>query len=199
MSRRWRRAPARLVRQWPTVVWLTVVWVLLWGNVAPGTVLAGLGVACLVVLAARMPSVSFHGRVRPWGLARLVARLAADIVRASTQVALLALTPRRVPHGAVVRVQLRTRSDLYLTLTAQLTSLVPGSLVVEAHRLSGVLYVHVLDVGPQGAEAARRSVLDQEERVLRALASPAELVRTGLARTGPASGGSGRADREGSR
>jgi len=58
---------------------------------------------------------------------------------------------------------------------------VPGSIVVEAHRLTGTLYLHVLDVATAGGvEAARRSVLDQEERVLRAFASDAELEAAGL-------------------
>jgi multicomponent Na+:H+ antiporter subunit E len=66
-------------------------------------------------------------------------------------------------------------------MTGELCSLVPGSLVVEAHRLTGVLYLHVLDVAQSGGiEAARQSVLDQEERVLRAFASDAELARAGL-------------------
>ena len=57
----------------------------------------------------------------------------------------------------------------------------PGSLVVEAHRLTGMLYLHVLDVRQSGGiEAARQAVLDQEERVLRAFASDEELVAAGL-------------------
>ena len=53
----------------------------------------------------------------------------------------------------------------------------PGSVVVEAHRLTRTLYLHVLDVrGPEGIEVARQRVLDQEERLLRALASDADLA-----------------------
>jgi multicomponent Na+:H+ antiporter subunit E len=111
----------------------------------------------------------------------LFTRFAADVVRASFEVSLIALRPGYVPHGAVIGVQLRSHSDLYLTLTAELSSLVPGSLVVEAHRLTGMLYLHVLDVRQSGGiEAARQAVLDQEERVLRAFASDEELAAAGL-------------------
>ncbi|MFC6448525.1 Na+/H+ antiporter subunit E [Cellulomonas gelida] len=66
-------------------------------------------------------------------------------------------------------------------MVAELCSLVPGSLVVEAHRLTGRLYLHVLDVEAAGGiEAARQAVLDQEERVLRAFGSDAELRAAGL-------------------
>ncbi|WP_448062460.1 Na+/H+ antiporter subunit E [Cellulomonas hominis] len=167
--------------QWLTVLWLTTVWVLLWGDLSIANILAGLVIALAVTAGLRMSPIDFHGRLRPWGVVRLVARFLVDLVRASFEVSLLALRPRHVPHGAVIGVQLRGHSDLYLTMTAELCSLVPGSLVVEAHRLTGMLFLHVLDVELSGGiEKARQDVLDQEERVLRAFASDAELVEAGL-------------------
>jgi len=167
--------------QWATVAWLTVVWVFLWGDLSVGNVLAGLLIALAVTTGLRMAPIEFHGRIRPVALVRLLVRFGADLVRASFEVSLIALRPRYVPRGAVIGVQLRSHSDLYLTMTAELASLVPGSLVVEAHRLTGMLYLHVLDVRQSGGiEAARQSVLDQEERVLRAFASDEELAAAGL-------------------
>ena len=167
--------------QWATVVWLTVVWVFLWGDLSVGNVLSGAVIALAVTTGLRMAPIDFHGRFRPLGFLRLFARFAVDLVKASFEVSLIALRPRYVPHGAVIGVQLRSHSDLYLTLTAELSSLVPGSLVVEAHRLTGMLYLHVLDVRQSGGiEAARQSVLDQEERVMRAFASDEELAAAGL-------------------
>jgi multicomponent Na+:H+ antiporter subunit E len=174
-----RRRPGST--QWPTVLWLVVVWVLLWGDLSVANVLAGLAVSLLITHGLRLPPIDFHGTVHPFGLVVLVARFLVDLVHASFQVSMLALRPDRLPHGAVIGVQLRSHSDLYLTLTAELCSLVPGSLVVEAHRVTGRLYLHVLDVAQVGGiERARRIVLDQEERVLRAFASDPELVEAGL-------------------
>lgn len=171
----------RLARQWPTVVWLVVVWVLLWGDLSFGNVIAGTVVAVAVTGLLRMTPVDFHGRLHPWGLVVLVTRFAWDLLHASVEVSWVALRPRHTPRGAVIGVQLRNHSDLYLTMTAELCSLVPGSLVVEAHRLTGMLYLHVLDVEQSGGvEAARKTVLDQEERVLRAFASDQELRDAGL-------------------
>jgi len=171
----------RLRTQWATITWLTAVWVLLWGDLTVGNVLSGLVIAVLVTRGLRMAPIEFHGRFRPLGVLRLFSRFAADVVRASFEVSLIALRPGYVPHGAVIGVQLRSHSDLYLTLTAELSSLVPGSLVVEAHRLTGMLYLHVLDVRQSGGiEKARQAVLDQEERVLRAFASDEELAAAGL-------------------
>ena len=163
-----------------TIGWLTVVWVLLWGDLSVGNVLAGIGVALAVAAALPLPAIASGGRLRPIGFVALLAHFARDLVVASVQVALLAFR-RRAPSSAVIGVRLRSSSDLYLTLTAELCSLVPGSLVVEAHRLTRTLYLHVLDVDTAGGvEAARQSVRDQEERVLRAFASDAQLAAAGL-------------------
>jgi len=174
-------APRRWFPSWITGVWLTVVWVLLWGQLSVANVLAGIVVATVITLALPMPRIDVHMRWRLLGTGALLGWFVIDLLRASVEVAALALSPRRVPQGAVIAVPLRSRSDLYLTITAQLTALVPGSVVVESRRLAGVIYVHVLDVATSGGiEAARRQVQRQEERVLRAMASPQELAAAGL-------------------
>ena len=82
---------------------------------------------------------------------------------------------RETPKSALVRVDLRSDSDLYQTLTTELVSLVPGSIVVEARRSTRTVYLHVLDVERlSDLEAARRSVLDAEARVIAAYGSAAE-------------------------
>jgi len=150
-----------------------------WGNLVNGALLG-----VLVTAGLRMTPVDFRGRAHPGPLLVLLGRFVVDLVRASFEVSLVALRPRYTPRGAVICVQLRSHSDLYLTLTAELVSLVPGSIIVEAHRLTGRLYVHVLDVETSGGvENARTAVLDQEARVLRALASDDELADAGLHRS----------------
>lgn len=165
--------------QWPFLIALTVVWVLLWGSVTVASVLAGVAVAVIVMVVFPLPPVIFGGRVRLAGLARLAGWFVVDLVIASAQVSWLALRVGQQPSNTVVQVDLKSRSDLYLTLTAELLSLVPGSIVLEARRSTATLYLHVLGVAPgdeAGAEDARRRSLRQEERVLNALASDEELA-----------------------
>lgn len=177
------RRRALRIRVW-TALWLAVVWALLWGNFAVGTLLVGLLVGIVVVATLPMPPIEFHGRVHPLPLLSLLGRFVVELTLASAQVASRALDPRRSPRSAVLAVPLRSHSDLYLTLTAVLASLVPGSVIVEAHRSSGTLYVHVLDIPTSGGvEGARQYVLELEARILRALASDAELAEAGLSRT----------------
>jgi multicomponent Na+:H+ antiporter subunit E len=171
-----RSAGKRLRRQWPAVLWLALVWVLLWGGATWANVLGGLAVGALVVVGAPLPSLGGHGRIRVLPALGLIARFAYDLTVASFEVAWQALRPGPQPRGAVVGVRLRSSSDLYLTVVAELSSLVPGSLVVEVHRLTGMLYLHVLDLDAYGGvDKVRADVLGLEARVLRALASDAEL------------------------
>lgn|SRR5690606_8785494 len=163
--------------------WLTLVWCLLWSDFSLGTIVAGVVVALTVGALLPMPAIEFSGRVHPWNTAVFLARFLWDVVVASWQVAALALRRAPLPRSAVIAVPLRSHSDLYLTLTGVFTSLVPGSVIVEAHRLTGMLYVHFLGVGDmEGVERARRAVLETEAGIMRAIASDAELADAGLTR-----------------
>lgn len=166
-----RVRPARYGALQPLVlVWLTIVWVALWGNVSVLTVVGGLAVAVLVSLVFPLPPLRLDLRVRPVPLLVLLGRFAVDVVRSSVQVAVVVLRPRRPLRNAVVEVNLRTPSDFVLTVVAEMTCLIPGSLVVEARRSTHTLFLHVLDVGDrEGVERFRQGVLDQEARVVRAL------------------------------
>ncbi|MGF0115275.1 Na+/H+ antiporter subunit E [Promicromonospora sp. Marseille-Q5078] len=191
MSLHPRRRPARLLRrlgsQWHALVLLTLVWVMLWGDLSWANVLAGALIGVVVVILFPLPPITMHGTVRPGRAAVLAGRFVADLFVASFQVAWAALRPGPTPHGAIVAVRLRNPEDAYLTITAVMSSLVPGSLVVEARRSTGVVYLHVLDIdGSGGPEAVRRHTLALEERVLRAFASDVVLARCGLAPGAPA-------------
>ena len=178
------RRRANLAAQWPTIVWLAIVWVMLWGDVSWGNIVAGLAIAVIITLVMPLPAIAFHGTVRPLALLALLLRFATDLVVASVQVSLQAFRFGHTPRGAVVGVRLRSSSDLYLTLVAELSTLVPGSLVIEAHRLTGMLYLHVLDLDSYGGvDKVRDDVHALEARVLRALASEEELEAAGVART----------------
>ncbi|WP_251839248.1 Na+/H+ antiporter subunit E [Oceanitalea stevensii] len=165
---------------WGILLWLTAVWVALWGDLSLANVVIGAFLAVLVTAVLPLPSTPFDGRFRPWGVVLLLAYFLWDVVKASVEVAALAVR-RKPPRGAVIRVRLRSHNDVYLTMVAGMTSLVPGSVVIEAHRITGTLYHHILDVDMHGGlERAHQAVLDQEERILRAFGSREELIEAGL-------------------
>lgn len=180
-------SPARVRRKrrgwwtrWPIAIWLAIMWSLLWGAPTLTNLIAGFALAFLVLWLLPMPRVGFEGRVWIPGVVSLLTLFVWDVLVAAMHLTWYAISPLRTPHGAIIRVQLRSHSDVLLTITAQFTSLVPGSVVVEAHRLTGLVYVHVFDAEISGGiEAARATVVEQERRIMYALASDAELAAAG--------------------
>jgi multicomponent Na+:H+ antiporter subunit E len=157
------------------VIGLVAVWILLWGDLTWANVLGGLAVAAVVLIVFPLPPVVYAGTVRPLPLLRLAARFLSDLVRASLQIAVLALRFGHTPCSAVIAVPMRVHSDLNLTLTAEALSLVPGSLILEVDRTAGVLYIHVLGVADrQQIDDIRRGVYEVEARIVAALGTVAE-------------------------
>ncbi|WP_433286221.1 Na+/H+ antiporter subunit E [Micromonospora sp. CA-244673] len=161
--------------------WLVAIWVLLWGDLSWGNLLAGLLVGAAVLLFFPLPPVTFGGRLRPGALLVLAVTFVSELVTASLHVAAVALRPGYVPRSAIIAVPLRVRTDLNLALTAEVISLVPGTLILDVNRDRGVLYVHVLDVrGPEDLTGSRERVLAVERRIVRAVGSPAEVRQLSL-------------------
>ncbi len=161
------------------LLWLMFVWVLLWGDLTAGNFLGGLLVALLVTTVAPFPVTPFDGRFRPIGVAHLALRFLWDIIMSTFQQAKFILTGGQ-PQAAIIRIHLRSHSDVYLAMISGMTALVPGSVVVEAHRVTGTIYVHVFDTRLAGGiEGIHKTVMELEERVLRAFASHDELVDAG--------------------
>lgn len=170
-TQRWTTGP-------PLVIGLVVLWLLLWRSVEPLTILTGIVVAVVVVRLFELPPVPHVGRFRPVAAAGLAGWFLLQVLGASVQVsaqAFAALVPAGRSRSGIIAVQLRTRDDLVLTLTGVITSLIPGTVVVEVDRAESVLYLHVLRGGtPERLEAARQAALDTERRIVHAIGSPGE-------------------------
>ncbi|MCG5465960.1 Na+/H+ antiporter subunit E [Micromonospora sp. NPDC053740] len=158
--------------------WLVVVWNLLWGDINWANLVGGLLVGAAVLVFYPLPAVSFGGRLRPWPLLAFAGRFAVELVSASLHIARIAVQPGYRPRGAIIAVRLRVATDLNLALTAEVVSLVPGTLILEVDRDSGTLYLHVLDThGPADLGVARARALAVERRIVRAVGSTSELRR----------------------
>jgi multicomponent Na+:H+ antiporter subunit E len=161
--------------------WLVAIWMLLWGDLSWGNLLAALLIGAAVLLFFPLPPVTFGGRLRPGALLVLAVTFVGELVTASLHVAAVALRPRYAPRGAIIAVRLRVRTDLNLALTAEMISLVPGTLILDVDRDRGVLYMHVLDVrGPQDLAENRDRVRTVERRIVRTVGSPAEVRQLDL-------------------
>jgi len=173
-----RRVRVRLWQQLPLLVVLVVLWMLLWGNLSLLNLVTGAILAVLVTRVFYLPPIDLSGRLNPWWLLVLALDFARQLFTASFQVAAQAFYRRPGATNAVIGVQLATRSDLMMTLTAIAISLIPGSLVVEADREKSILYLHVFNTPDlEAVESARSKVLHTEMQIVRALGSRDDLER----------------------
>ncbi|WP_416900586.1 Na+/H+ antiporter subunit E [Micromonospora echinospora] len=156
--------------------WMVLIWNLFWGRFTLGNLVGGAAVAAVVLVFFPLPPVTLDSRLRPGPLLRFGARFVVQLIGASIHVAWIAVRPGYRPRSAIIAVRLRVRTDLNLALTAEVLSLVPGSLIVDVDRHTGLLYVHVFDVrGPEDLCRTRRRIEDVECRLVRAVGSPAEV------------------------
>ena len=147
---------------------VVVLWVLLFGELGVANVVGGLAVAVAVFVLFPRRSAPARHRISPWGCGLLVVDLAAQLVVSSVQVARAVLrpTPARLAT-MVVRVPLRTDSELVATVVADLITLTPGTLTLDVRSDPPRLLVHAL--GESDPAAVVVSVRQLEDRVLRAV------------------------------
>ncbi len=184
---------ARQMRhQLPLLVWLVLVWNLLWGTWSWANLLSGILVALVVTSLLPLPPVVGGARVRPVALVAFLGHFVVDLVLSGALVAWQTVRPRGIDRSAIIIVQLRTDSDLLLTILTESLTLVPGSMVIDLDRERRTIALHILHVGNESdVERQRASVLAEEDRVVRAFGSPDEIAALDLA-PGEGVRGSGR-------
>ncbi|UWF77571.1 MULTISPECIES: Na+/H+ antiporter subunit E [Microbacterium] len=161
--------------QVPFLLWLVALWMLLWQQFTPLAVVTGLVVAVVVTRVFRLPTVELVGRINLWYAALYVVQFLAAIVMGALRVTAQVLDLGRQPGAAIIAVPLRYADDLVMTHVAVTSSLIPGSLVVEADRDRRILYLHVIGVrSREDVDDVREGVLRWEKRIVRALGTPAQ-------------------------
>ncbi|MFJ4223569.1 Na+/H+ antiporter subunit E [Microbacterium sp. NPDC089695] len=161
--------------QLPFLAWLVVLWMLLWSQFTVLAFLTGLVVAVFVTRVFRLPTVELSGRVNVWYAGILVVQFLFAMLSGAISVTLQVFDFRRLPGTAIVAVPLRYADDLMMTHVSVVSSLIPGSLIVEADRDRRILYLHVIGVRSlDDVEKQREGVLRWERRIVRALGAPAQ-------------------------
>lgn len=170
------RKRTSLRQELPLLIWLVVVWGALWQDFSPGNLLFGALLAAGVTRQFYLPPVELSGRFNilqaiPYALIFL-----AKVVFASFQVLYVAVVRGPKVINAVVAIPLRSRSDLMVTATGHVISLIPGSLVVEVDRSTSTLYIHGLNIRTdEDVVKLRKEVRDTEAGLIRIMGSKEEL------------------------
>ena len=178
MSTQQAGAPVHQLRhQIPLLVWLVLVWMLLWGTWSWANLISGTVLALAVTVLLPLPPVVGGTRVRPVPLLAFLGAFLLDLVLSAAQVAWQTIRPSGIRQSAIISVQLRSDSDLLMTIVAEATALVPGSLVIDMDREKQTIAVHLLNVrDADDVERQRASVLAMEGRVIRAFGSAHEIA-----------------------
>ncbi len=158
------------------VLLLTIVWVMLWGEASLLNILVGALLGWAITVVLWLAPIRYYGKVHFGRLVLLLLGLLRDLAVASVQLAVVAFRPRLALRPGIIRVELRSSSDLYQVAVAQLISIVPGTLVVHTTRHPRTLYLHVFDLHDQATiDHQRQHALAVEARLVRAFGSAEDI------------------------
>ncbi len=151
---------------WWTVA-LAVAWVLLTGTLTTENAILGFALGTAVVLVAgRAVGAPRYVRTVVASI-RLLVVFAIDLFIANLYVAFDVITPKSRLRPGIIAVPLSAETDTEITLLANLITLTPGTTSIEVSADRKTLYVHVMYLHREGAEATRLAIKRQlEQRVL---------------------------------
>ncbi len=160
-------------------VWLVAIWLLLWNDLSIANVVSGIAVAVAVLGVSRLPKsycagseVGDRARVSLPHLLWFGVYVMFKLVQSNLVLAWEIITPWRDRiHTGIVAVPLRTSSDLAMTVVANVITLTPGTITIEAKGTPPVLYVHVLHL--DDIERVKAELLHLEELSVKAFGSRA--------------------------
>lgn len=156
------------------ILWLIILWVLLWGDLSFANVASGFVVAVFVLAFARVPRLLRRDdlqtpRVRPLALLYFMGFVFVELVKSNLILAWEIITPGTRINNGVVAVPLRTTQPITMMVVANVITLTPGTMTIEAKGDPAVLYVNVLFL--HDVEAVRRDLLHLEELAVKAFGS----------------------------
>lgn len=121
---------------------LTLVWVALTGNFNVVNFVFGFVLSFLImwVIAKRSGELRYFQRIPK--VISFVFFFLKELVKANLQVAYDVITPKFYMQPAIIKVPLDAKTDLEITLLANLITLTPGTLSLDVSDDKKVLYVH---------------------------------------------------------
>lgn len=147
---------------------LATCWVFLTGNFESANYFFGLIIGYLVIafLHRQVPSLEGY----PYRFPRFIAFLAYffwTLLLSNLKVAMDILTPPFHMKPGVLGFKTSTKTDLELTLLANLISMTPGSLVLDLSEDKTTLFVHTMFLDDE--KLAQRDLQDLEQRLLQVI------------------------------
>jgi multicomponent Na+:H+ antiporter subunit E len=149
---------------------LALVWVGMTGEFTPLNFAIGFALGLLILFFARRVVGTPNYLVKAVQALDLAAFLLWELLLANLRVAYDVLTPGFHMRPGVVAIPLDAKSDIEITLLANLITLTPGTLSLDVSSDRRVLYIHVMYVDNDDLDEVRRKIKSGfERRVLEVL------------------------------
>jgi multicomponent Na+:H+ antiporter subunit E len=146
-------------------VLLALSWAILSGNVTLLNLLFGfaLGYLAVAVLQPAAPALRGYAQRVPRFILFL-GFFTKELIKANFKVAFDVLTPRWMMKPGVIGIPLEAKTDLEITMVANLISLTPGTLSLDVSTDRRMLFIHAMFLHDE--KNLRRDLLEIERRIL---------------------------------
>ncbi|MBF8223865.1 Na+/H+ antiporter subunit E [Halomonas sp. 328] len=144
---------------------LALAWVVLGGDFSGVNLVVGLvfGYITLVLLEPQVEALKGYPARVP-RIIRFIGFFIKELVQANLRVAFDILTPPWHMQPGVIAMPLKARTELEITMVANLISLTPGTLSLDVSDDRKVLYIHAMFLDNE--EELRRNLEEMERRAL---------------------------------
>ncbi|EWH02169.1 Na+/H+ antiporter subunit E [Halomonas sp. BC04] len=144
---------------------LALAWVILSGDFSGPNLVVGLvfGYITLVLIEPQVPALKGYPSRIP-RILRFIGFFIKELVQANLRVGFDILTPPWHMKPGVIAMPLEARTELEITMVANLISLTPGTLSLDVSDDRKVLYIHAMFLDDE--EELRRNLKEMECRAL---------------------------------
>jgi multicomponent Na+:H+ antiporter subunit E len=155
-------------------------WFLAWGEFSLANLVSGVAAAGALLIVFPPRRASTNGvKLNYLGAARLCAYVLGQLVPSNVLVSRLVLRADGDADSGVLPYRMRAPSDEALNLMAHVIALTPGTMTVDADRLTGTLQVHFLRL--VDVDAARASLRRIDDLVTAVVGGPVPSPHDGTA------------------
>jgi multicomponent Na+:H+ antiporter subunit E len=143
---------------------LALVWVAMTGVFTPANFATGFILAFIMLSLAQSVFGTSNYALRGYKVVAFFFYFVWELLKANMRVAMDIITPKNYMMPGLIRIPLEARSDIEISLLANIISLTPGSLCVDVSEDKKTMYVHAMYV--DDAEDFRREIKEGFERRL---------------------------------
>jgi multicomponent Na+:H+ antiporter subunit E len=143
---------------------LALVWVGMTADFTPRNLAVGFLLGLLILFFTRRVVGAPNYLIKVRQVTGLHLFMIWELIKANLRVAYEVLTPGYAMRPGVIALPLDAKTDVEITLLANLITLTPGTLSLDVSSDRRVLYIHIMHLDDQDLDIVRRKIKDGLER-----------------------------------